>query len=301
MPVADTSQNTRAIKLRGRVLGNFHIANPYSQINGPRGTTPSGVLTEKRISDGILDLADNIIPIFSIVSGNKSVLGDTSDFTKIDVTNLDDGFIPIPIPGSMVFNFFGTNYSSNLSWDSNNAIIFGAPTFTPHRVSISANTGKSILFGNYDRICNSLYYKNSLTGVSSITTLIVMFYDYYTNPYTEPLYKYQIRLIREVSGSQRQFVEVSIISSPPSPGYSSNLSVSYPSGVDPSGNPMDADGLRIDSTKASPYNITNGTTFLNPCGTTYSSASPPTGTTFVFSSDSTGSNWTFTNNAYVNV
>ena len=284
-------------------MGNFHNANPFRQINGPRGTTPSGVLTEKRISDGILDLPDVIVlPIFAIVSGNKGVSGSTGGFTKVNITDLDDGFIPIPIPGSMVFNFFGTNYSSNLSWDSNNAIIFGSPTFTPHRVSISANTGKSILFGNYDRRCNSLYYVNSLSDTSSITTIIVIFYDYYTDPLApaSPLYKYQIRLIREVSGSQRQFVEVSIISSPPSPGYSTNPSVSYPSGTQ-GGLPQDSDGLLIDSTKASPYNISNGTAFLNPCGSTFSTESPAEGTSFVFSSDSTGSNWTFTNNAYVNV
>jgi hypothetical protein len=142
---------------------------------------------------------------------------------------------------------------------------------------------------------------NSINGLCSITTLIVNFYNYYIDPNTAPLYKYQIRLIKEAGGAQRQFVEVVIISSPPSPGYSSNLSVSYPSGNGAGGLPQDSDGLPIDTTKASPYNITNGTAFLNPCGTTYSSASPSTGTSFVFSSDSTGSSWTFTNNAYVNV
>lgn len=299
MPLADTSQNTRAIKLRGRVLGNFHIANPFSQICGPRGTTPSGVLTEKRISDGILDLPiDTALPIFSIVSGNKSASASTSGLTKIDVTDLDDGFIPLPIPGSMVFNFFGTNYSSNINWDSNNALIFGS-TFTPHRVSISANSAKSILIGNYDRRCNSLYYVNSVSDTSSITTLVVIFNNYYTDP-PSPLYTYQIRLIRESGGAQRQFVEVSIISSPPSPGYSSNPLVSYPSGTQ-GGLPQDSDGFLIDHTKASPYNISNGTAFLNPCGSTFSTASPAAGTSFVFSSDSTGSNWAFTNNAYVNV
>ena len=300
MPLADTSQNTRAIKLRGRVLGNFHISNPFSQINGPRGTTPSGVLTEKRISDGILDYPlNNEVPLFSIVNGDKTSSGSTAGLTQIIFNNLDDAFILIPM-GGMPFNFFGTNYTNNISWDSNNALIFG-PTFTPHRTSISATTAKSILLGNYDRLCNSLFYSNSITDVSSITTLIVMFYDYYTNPNISPIYKYQIRLIKESAGDQRQFVEVVVISSPPSPGYSSNLSVVYfsASGVD--GLPQDSDGRPIDPTKASPYNITNGTTFLNPCGTLFQTASPPAGTSFVFSSDSTGSSWAFTNNAYVNV
>jgi hypothetical protein len=299
MPVADTSQNTRTIKLRGKVLGNFHNTNPFSQINGPLGTTPSGVLTEKRISDGILDLpVTTTFSLFSIIDGNKESSGSTNGFTKIDFTDLDDAFIPIPM-GGMVFNFFGTNYSTNINWDSNNALIFGS-AFTPHRVSISASTAKSILFGNYDRRCYNLYYTNSVSGTSSITTLIVMFYNYYTDPTPgATIYKYQIRLIKETVGAQRQFVEVSIISSPPSPGYSTNASVSYPSGVDASGNPIDSDGFRIDSTKLSPYNITNGTAFLNPCGATYSASSPGAGTSFVFSSDSTGTNWLFTNNAYV--
>ena len=300
MPLADTSQNTRTIKLRGKVLGNFHISNPFSQINGPRGTTPSGVLTEKRISDGLLDLpVDTEVQMFSIINGNKESSGSTSGLTQINFTELDDGFIAIPM-GGMVFNFFGTNYTSNISWDSNNALIFGS-TFSPHNVSISANTAKSILIGNYDRRCNSLYYTNSINNVSSITTLIVMFYDYYTNANTAPLYKYQIRLIKESTGAQRQFVEVVVISSPPSPGYSSNLSVSYVSGTGAGGLPQDSDGLPIDTTKASPYNITNGTVFLNPCGSVFSAASPPAGTSFVFSSDSTGSSWAFRNNAYVNI
>jgi hypothetical protein len=160
---------------------------------------------------------------------------------------------------------------------------------------------KSILIGNYDRRCNSLYYMNSINGLCSITTLIVIFYNYYIDPNTAPLYKYQIRLIKESTGAQRQFVEVVVISSPPSPGYSSNLSVTYPSGSGAGGLPQDSDGLPIDPTKTSPNNITNGTVFLNPCGTLFQTASPPAGTSFVFSSDSTGTNWTFTNNAYVNI
>jgi len=246
-----------------------------------------------------------------IISGNKSVSGSTSGLTQIDFTGisdaggipisgvLDDAFIPIPM-GGMTFNFFGTNYSSNIRWNSNNALVFGT-TFNANIVSISATTGKAILIGNYDRLCTGIHYSNSISSDYSITTLIVSFSDYYTNsPTASPIYKYQIRLIKQTIESQSQFIEVCVISSPPSPGYSS-AAITYPSGSDASGNPMDSNGSAIDQTKASPYNITNGTTFLNPCGSTFSTTSPPAGSSFVFSSDSTGTSWTFRNNSYVNV
>jgi hypothetical protein len=253
----------------------------------------------------------NSLTFTIILAGNKLVSGSTSGLTQISFTGiydagygsqapiagiLDDAFIPIPI-GS-VFNFFGTNYSGNITWNSNNALVFGT-TFSPQLVSVSATTAKSILLGNYDRLCAGIYYSNSTSGSYSITTLIINFCNYYTDPGT-PTYKYQIRLIKENTWDQRQFVEVCVVTSPPSPGYSS-AAISYPSGTDASGHPIDSNGYVIDQTKASPYNITNGTTFLNPCGTTFSTASPSTGTSFVFSSDSTGTNWTFSNNSYVNV
>jgi hypothetical protein len=249
-------------------------------------------------------------PIFSlIVSGNKSVSGSTTGLAQISFSGitdtgsapsgmLDDAFIPIPM-GGMAFNFFGTNYSNSITWSSNNAFIFGS-TFTPHRVSISATTARAILIGNYDRMCTSIYYSNNISNSYSITTLLISFTNYYTDSGTTT-YTYQIRLIKETTGEQRQFIEVCVITSPPSPGYSSNLAVTYPSGNHISGLPQDSDGLVIDPTKASPYNITNGTAFLNPCGSTFSTASPSAGTSFIFSSDSSGTNWLFTNNSYVNV
>ena len=247
-----------------------------------------------------------------LLSGNKSASGNTSGLTQIDFTGiydassqppipgvLDDSIIPIPM-GGMIFNFFGTNYTSNISWNSNNAIIFGSG-FNPTLVSISATTTKSILIGNYDRLCTGLYYSNSITSSYSITKCVILFCNYYTDtPPSSPSYTYEIRFIKENTGDQRQFVEVSLVTSPPSPGYSS-AAISYPSGTDASGNPIDSNGLVIDQTKSSPYNITNGTAFLNPCGTTFSTTSPPAGTSFVFSSDSTGSTWSFSNNSYVNV
>jgi hypothetical protein len=130
-----------------------------------------------------------------------------------------------------------------------------------------------------------------------MTIIQVEFYDYYTNTNPYPTYQYQIRLIKT---SSQQFVEVYVKSSPPSPGYST-ANITYPSGVDANGNPLDSNGNTIEPTKNSPYNISNGTNFLNPCGTTYSTSSPAANTSFVFSSDSTGTTWSFHNNSYVSV
>lgn len=210
---------------------------------------------------------------------------------------LDDGDVPIPM-SNIVFNFFGTNYSNNLYWSSNNALIFGTPS--PHlEINITRNLVPAILLGNYDRILKTFFYKNILTTGYSMTILLITFYDYYTDTISSPTYQYQIRLIKENVGSYRQFVEVYIVSSPPSPGYST-ANIIYPSST-PGYPPVDSTGNTIDSNKDSPYNITNGTNFLNLCGSIYSNDSPSANTSFVFSSDSTGSSWVFTNNARVNV
>lgn len=214
------------------------------------------------------------------------------------VNTLDDGDVPIPM-SNIVFNFFGTNYSNRLYWSSNNALIFGTPN--PNlELNISRNLLPAILLGNYDRALKYFSYKNVLTETYSMTIILVTFYDYYTDLLTSPTYQYQIRLIKENVGLQRQFVEVCVISSPPSPGYSTAIN-SYPSGNDANGNPIDSNANSIDSTKRSPYNITNGINFLNPCGTAYSTASPASQTSFVFSSDSTGSIWSFADYSRVNV
>jgi hypothetical protein len=232
----------------------------------------------------------------SIYSGNLeqvTIPGSLNEAGTPSIVNtLDDGDVPIPMT-NIVFNFFGSNYSTNLFWASNNALIFGTPS--PNlEVNIPRNLVPSILIGNYDRVLKTFYYTNIVNTNYSMTILRVTFYDYYTNSISDSTYQYQIRLIKENVGYQRQFVEVYVISSPPSPGYSTAIN-SYPSGsVDSNGNP-------IDTTKNSPYNITNGTIFLNPCGSTYSTSSPNANTSFVFSSDSTGTSWVFNNNSHVSV
>jgi len=243
------------------------------------------------------------IPInIHILSGNSSLYDGTMTQVSIPgslyeagyhsiANTLDDGDVPIPMAG-IVFNFFGTNYSTNMYWSSNNALVFGTPN-PQFEVNITRNLLPAILLGNYDRMLKTFFYKNISTKYYSMTVILVTFYNYYTDTISSSTYQYQIRLIKETGGYERQFVEVYIVSSPPSPGYSTAIS-NYPSGTG-----IDSNGNAIDSTKQSSYNITNGTYFLNPCGSTYSTTSPSTGTSFVFSSDSTGSSWVFTNNAYV--
>jgi hypothetical protein len=247
----------------------------------------------------------NISLLLQIISGNRIVSNNPiAGLTQISFSGivdsgsvqsgiLDDANIPLPL-GGMVFNFFGINYSTNLYWNTNNAITFG--TMSPNLVSVSYNTVPAILLGNYDRITKSLYYSNLIRNDYSITTLLSTFFNYYTDDIsTASTYTYQIRLIKENTGSQKQYIEVSVITSPPSTGYSSGIHT-YPSGTD-----IDTNGLAIDQTKTSPYNITNGVSFINPCGSTFSLNSPSSNTSFIFSSDSTGSVWTFTNNTYINV
>jgi len=302
--LVDKSQSARILQIKARTLRVFHNENPNAQIEGPRGTTPSSTLTAMKLyQTPILQNSDFKI---QIVSGNRGLTskmidsihtnGTQVDFTGIfdnGLTKLDDGNILIPNSG-MVFNFFGTNYSSSMYWNSNNALTFG-PITNLAIVSISKDTVPSVLLGNYDRRLKTFYYLNTIRSSYSITTFLISFFDYYTALSDDATYTWRIRLIKENTGSKRQFIEICIDSSTvPSPGYSSAIQT-YPSGN------QDSNGDQIDQTKTSPFNITNGTNFLNPCGSTFSTTSPLANTSFVFSSNRQGTKWAFKNNAYVNV
>jgi len=255
-----------------------------------------------------------------IVLSDRIVSASTAGLTQIDLTAisdagygvvspipgvLDDSFVPLPLNGND-FYFFGTNHglANTIFWNSNNALSFGA-AFSPNIVSINHDTGPAILLGNYDRLLSDIYYSNTVTSDNKykIYRMIVKFADYFTDTTNLDAGIYQIRLIKENAGAKRQWVEVSIISSPPSPGYSNNPAVSYPTGVNGLGQPWDSNGLVIDPTKDSPYNITSGTasSFLNPFGSLYSAASPAAGTSFILQSDELGNTWTSTEHAYLNI
>jgi hypothetical protein len=250
--------------------------------------------TNLLITDGNLIISNNEL----LNSGTQIDFTDIFDASTPPPGMLDDANVPIPM-GGMTFNFFGANVT-NMYWNSNCAITIEA--MSPNLVSISRNTIPAILLGNYDRILKKLSYINTTNSKFSITTLYPHFYNYYTdNINTAPFYTWRVRIIKENINSKRQFIEVCVgPTSIVTPGYSSAIQT-YPSGLDGSGNPIDSNGIIIDQTKNSPFNITNGTSFVNLCGSTFGVTSPPANTSFVFSSNSTGTNWVFTNNACVNV
>jgi hypothetical protein len=185
--------------------------------------------------------------------------------------------------------------------------------------------GKYILLGSYERRLTNFYRSVYTTQDSKffISKFVAVFDDYFTYQQANtgeiirpsippPQGIFSVRLIRELTGQNRQWIEVSVIKSPPTPGYSINAPAPYPSGTyvarnssgapitsQYDGQPVDANGNLIDPTKISPYDICNGTSLLNTCGTTFSRESPPTGTSFIFESDSTGSYWIFKKNAHL--
>jgi hypothetical protein len=215
---------------------------------------------------------------------------------------LDDASINIPAT-NFDFYFSGTNYggTNQLFWNTNNAITFG-PVPDIHVVSLSHDTIPAILIGNYDRLITDFYCSRyfSNNGDFNILRMVVSFSNYFTDIVNLYAGKLEIRMIRELVGAQRQFVQVGVISAPAEPGYSNNPAVSYPS-TDSSGNPVDANNLPVDPTKNSPWDITDGTTFKNVAGSTYSTAFPVAGTTILYTSDSNGNGWQFFNNAYLNI
>jgi hypothetical protein len=216
---------------------------------------------------------------------------------------LDDSCVNIPAT-NFDFYFFGINRgaTNSIFWDTNNVIAFEyLPVLSV--VSMSANTVPAILLGNYDRLCSKIYYSRYLSsdGDFNILRMVIKFSNYYTDITNLTTGQLEVRMIRELVGAKRQFVQVGVISAPPNPGFSNDPTVSYPSGVDSSGNPIDTTGSPIDSTKNSPWDLTNGTTFQNVAGNAYTKAFPVTGTTVLYMSDSNGNGWQFFNNAYLNV
>ena len=218
-------------------------------------------------------------------------------------TVVDEGSVPI-LTGGRDFYFFGINHgaANNIFWDTNNAITFGARS-DRNLISISNsgylgyNSTPAVLIGNYDRACSAFYYSNyfSRGNEFSVIVIVVYFSNYYFDSTNLAAGKYQIRLIRELNGNNRQWIEVSIISAPPDSGYSNNASVLY------NGSRNDSNGNAIESTKNSPYDITDGNRFLNVAGSRFSAVSPQPGTNFVYQSDSVGATWQFIENAYVPV
>lgn len=200
----------------------------------------------------------------------------------------DDVYIPLPM-GTTEFYFFGQRYDASRSvyWSTNNAIIFQDPGI--RIITIQKGPYPAILLGNGDRRLDKLYVRDdSVPNKYSILTLFVFYENNYSPFISIPnTGKYQIRIIRDLTGEKRQWIEVRVAVAPEFSGYIGGAGQ------------RDSDSVIVDDTKLSPYNITNGREFLNPCGTTFSQVPPEAGTSFTFESDSTGSSWIFRNNTFV--
>jgi hypothetical protein len=241
-------------------------------------------------------------------SGNTIALP-SSTRPPISYLTSDDVFFPLPI-GSMIFKFFGKSYTNNqLYWSTNCAIIFGDSTnsyIDPRKrlVSVRSSPYPAVLLGDGDRRLDKLFVRDdSIEGKFSIFTLLV-FYEGFTQqllclPNTAQM---QVRLIRELTGFNRQWIEVSTKLKPlqangdDSPGYTANQ-ITTDSAIDSNGNVTN--NLPADPNLLSPYNITDGTEFYNPCGTTFSTKCPDNGSSFTFEGTGDGYNWVFRNNTYV--
>jgi hypothetical protein len=270
----------------------------YRTLNPQSGNSeePIDLLRMTQVDLGATDANGNSI-IYD------SGYGQSTPYIILGIPVIDDGSINIPM-GGQNFMFNGTNYgaTNQIYWNSNGTITFGYLT-DQNVVSFSATTIPAVLIGNYDRLTSKFFYSNYniKDNMFRVTKIVVMLTNYYTDTTLLDVAKYQIRFIKEFGGNQRQWIEVNVVSAPSSPGYSNDRSVSYPSGTDASGNNIDSNGFTIDSTKNSPWDITNGTSFLNLLGTTFSTTHPVSGTTVLYQSDKEGRIWTASANAYFNV
>jgi len=250
------------------------------------------------------------------------------------IDTLDDTNIPVSTGGTDFF-FFNVNCgaANTVWWNTNNVILFGNINFSQATVNFGPTpiyhtptdgppfltnvTVPFILLGNHDRRMRSFYTSNYRSSDYAITSIITTFDDYYNykqNPdaadlrqvilpvsgdpgFPIPTGTFRVRLIRELIGENRQWIEVTVLNvtnGPLSSGYVSGGS--YPSGVN-----IDAQTYGIDPTKNNPFDISDGTNLLHICGSTYATVAPTQGTSFIFQSDAYGNNWTFTNNAHLNV
>ena len=213
--------------------------------------------------------------------------------TLISGSTMDDVYLRIPM-GSMNFNFFGQQYNSStpMYWSSNCAIMFQNPG--KRVVSVQSNPYPAILLGNGDRRLDNLYVRDdSILEKFSILSLFVFYEEFSSNVSIPNTGQYQVRIIKQLTGEKRQWIEVRVAIAPASSGYIANQQTTDT-------NPLGGNSY-ADPTKLSPYNITNGSSYMNPCGTTFATVGPAAGTSFTFESDSSGSSWIFRNNTYVPV
>lgn len=238
-------------------------------------------------------------PDNSVGYGYQGPVGTSPNY----IVGIDEAYGTLPTEG-IDFYFFGTNYgnghNNGIYWHTNCFLWFGSPIdYSTETDNVCKDTGPAVLCGNYDRRLNSLYAGVRTSGIYQILTILVFYQNYFkldtVNLPPENAVngcQYEIRLIRETVGCMRQWIEVRMKQKPAEPGYSNNHNADEC---------LHCDDAVVDPTKLSPWNITNGTEFQNPCGTVFADASPDNNTSFVFQSDSHGENWTFLNHHFIDV
>ena len=237
---------------------------------------------------------------------------------------LDDAVVPLPM-GDMAnnFKFFG-QAKSKIGWNTNNTIVFGwdsnyassgkygsilglwdtdvystVPTaYTTLNLGEPHGNFPAILLGNYDRRLNNIYTKAYSTLKYQVISLLVFFQDNYQGAAIGNAAdgQYQVNIVKEIVGSNRQWIELRVSKMTQNTGF---IAGNTNTNSNPVGNTSGFDPTKTDLTKLSPFNITNGSIFLNPCGSTYSTTGPAPNTSMVFQSDSNGNNWNFFNNMHL--
>lgn len=321
----------KTIRILGQKGGNDY-AYMANLIEGCLEDTCGGKEEKTKITQGnasisydtssmtALDIANVLIP------GGIEEHGDRLySFPELVVMDtLDDTDISVSTAGNDFF-FFNANCgaANSIWWNTNNVIFFGGKppseasvNFGPTPIYYTPSSGSPILtnvtvpcilLGNYDRRMRSFYTSNYISTDYSITTIITKFDDYFryrvdgSNNVIPPLTPnttgtFRIRLIRELIGENKQWIEVTVLNVTNGP-----LSSGYIYGGYYETGTVDAQGYSIDPTKNNPFDISDGTKLLHVCGSTYATVAPTQGTSFIFQSDAYGNNWTFTNNAHLNV
>jgi hypothetical protein len=277
----------------------------------------NGIANMDPVAGGYTQINITNSPTVTIRENGYAYNASTFPYTQA-IGTLDDSVIPLPM-GDMSgnFNMFGVG-QGKLAWTSNNAIVFdyydsGAGVidstlgvWTPDIYSTAAwptaahGGFPAILLGNYDRRLNSIYSKAYSTLKYKVVSMLVFFQDGYGgtgqtgNANSANTGQFQINIVKEVGGEKRQWIELRVAKMTASTGYiagNTNTNSGTPvGGLDPT---------ITDSTKLSPFNICNGSKFLNPCKTTYSTTGPAANTSMLFQSDSTGTDWNFFNNMHL--
>lgn len=305
MYASDIINRNRSASLYQNFLQKQSEFNSGKSIRIPRqsGGIDYNYMTD--LLEGVIqDTSYRVSVPISLTLTNSTLSTSTNGLSNLDLSTyfeygaavpgtIDDTDIPISTGGTD-FYFFGINagLTNKIWWNTNNSLKFNV-ALNPQKSSFSATTGPAILLGQYDRRLTSLYTTSYTSRRFAITKLIVNFDNYYVSP-VNGTGSFMIRLIRELDGNNRQWVEVTMMNSPQSPGYSTQITT-YPSGL------VDSDGNTIDPTKISPYNISNGSQFLNPCGTQFGLSSPGSGSSFVFESDKYGEIWNFYNTCFLDI